>query len=126
MVLRHNGGFYNTCTLKRCLHRKVDFKTNATYNAHASQLFPLQSRIVTKGLYYFKLSDKRKNSLKLDAVTKQRFFEHIVYENKVILKYNGLVLRPLSDDDVMLHVLLSTPEYDVPFQSAGIAGSTVL
>jgi hypothetical protein len=51
-VLRHNGGFYNTCTLKRCLHRKVDFKTNATYNAHVSQLFPLQSRTVTKGLYY--------------------------------------------------------------------------
>jgi hypothetical protein len=38
--LRHNGGFYTTPTLKRCLHRKVDFKTNATYNAHVSQLFP--------------------------------------------------------------------------------------
>jgi hypothetical protein len=36
------------CTLKRCLHRKVDFKTNATFNAHVSQLFPLQSRIVAK------------------------------------------------------------------------------
>ena len=59
-MLRHNGGFYNTCTLKRGLHRKVDFKTNATYNAHVSQLFPLQSRIVTKGLYNFTLSDQNK------------------------------------------------------------------
>ncbi len=59
-MLRHNGGFYNTCTLKRCLHRKVDFTTNATYIAHVLQLFPLQSRIVTKGLYYFILSDQNK------------------------------------------------------------------
>ncbi len=59
-VLLHNGGFYNTCTLKRCLHRKGDFKTNATYNYHVSQLFPLQSRIVTKGLYYFIISDQNK------------------------------------------------------------------
>ena len=28
-VLLHNGGFFNACTMKRCLHRKVDFKTNA-------------------------------------------------------------------------------------------------
>jgi hypothetical protein len=48
------------CTLKWCLHSKVDFKTNATYNAHVSQLFPLQSRIVTKRLYYFILSDQDK------------------------------------------------------------------
>jgi hypothetical protein len=33
---------------------------NATYNAHVSQLFPLQSRIVTKGLFYFILSDQNK------------------------------------------------------------------
>jgi hypothetical protein len=60
LVLRHNGGFYNTCTLKRCLYRKVDFKANATYNVHVSQLVPLQSRIVIKGLYYFILSDQNK------------------------------------------------------------------
>ncbi len=59
-VLRHNGGFYNTPTLKRCLQRNVHFKTKATYNAHVSQLFPLQSRIVTKELYYFILSDQNK------------------------------------------------------------------
>jgi hypothetical protein len=59
-VLRHNGGFYNTCTLKRGLHRTVDFKTNATNNVIVSQLFPLQSRVVTKGLYYFILSDQNK------------------------------------------------------------------
>ncbi len=62
-VLRHNGGFYNTpvpYTLKRCLHRKVDFTTNATHNAHVSQLFPSQSRIVTKGLYYFIITDQNK------------------------------------------------------------------
>ncbi len=35
--------------------------------------------------------------------------------------------QPLSDEDVKLHALLSyTPEYDAPFQSAGLAGSTVL
>jgi hypothetical protein len=28
-VLLHNSGFFNTCTMKRCLHIKVDFKTNA-------------------------------------------------------------------------------------------------
>jgi hypothetical protein len=38
--LVHNGGFYNGCTMKRCLHRKVDFKTNALNNAHVSQLLP--------------------------------------------------------------------------------------
>jgi hypothetical protein len=36
-VLLHNGGFCNACTMKRCLHRKVDFKTNALNNAHVSQ-----------------------------------------------------------------------------------------
>jgi hypothetical protein len=58
-VLRHKSGFYNTCTLKRCLQRKMDFKTNATNNV-ISQLFPLQSSVVTKGLYYFILSDQSK------------------------------------------------------------------
>jgi hypothetical protein len=37
-VLLHNGGFFNTCIMKRCLHRNVDFKTNALNNAHVSQL----------------------------------------------------------------------------------------
>jgi hypothetical protein len=37
-VLLHNGGFFKTCTMKRCLHRKVDFITNASNNAHVSQL----------------------------------------------------------------------------------------
>ncbi len=31
--LQHNGGFRNTCILKQCLHRKVDFKKNASYTA---------------------------------------------------------------------------------------------
>ncbi len=39
-VLLHNGGFYNACTMKRCLLRTVDFKTNALNNAHVSQLLP--------------------------------------------------------------------------------------
>jgi hypothetical protein len=39
-VLLHNGGFYNACTMKRCLHRTVDFKINALHNAHVSQLLP--------------------------------------------------------------------------------------
>ncbi len=35
--------------------------------------------------------------------------------------------RPISDNDVKLHALLrNTPEYDAPFQSAGLAGSTVV
>jgi hypothetical protein len=38
MVLLPYGGFFITCTMKRCLHRKVDFKTNALNNAHVSQL----------------------------------------------------------------------------------------
>ncbi len=37
-VLLHKGGFFNTCTMKRCLHRKVDFKANALNNVHVSQL----------------------------------------------------------------------------------------
>ncbi len=37
-VLLRNGGFFNTCPMKRCLHGKVDFKTNALNNAHVSQL----------------------------------------------------------------------------------------
>ncbi len=40
---------------------------------------------------------------------------------------NCLVLRPLSDDNAKLHALFNnTPEYDATFQSAGLAGSTVL
>ncbi len=70
-VLRHNDGFCNTCTLKRCLHRTVDFKTNATNNVIVSQLFPLQSRVVTKGLYYISYFQIKTNSLKLDAVIKK-------------------------------------------------------
>jgi hypothetical protein len=38
MVLLQNGGFFYTCTMKRCLHRKVDFKTNALNKAHVLQL----------------------------------------------------------------------------------------
>jgi hypothetical protein len=33
-VLLHNGGFCNTCTLKRCLLKMVDFRTNAPKNVH--------------------------------------------------------------------------------------------
>jgi hypothetical protein len=38
-VLLHNGGFFNVYTMKRCLHRKVDFKTNELNNANVSLLF---------------------------------------------------------------------------------------
>jgi hypothetical protein len=41
-VLPHNDGFFNTCTMKRCLHRKVNFKANALNNVNVSQ------RIITK------------------------------------------------------------------------------
>jgi hypothetical protein len=37
-VLLQNGGFFNTCTMKRCLHSKVDFKTNALNKAHVLKL----------------------------------------------------------------------------------------
>ncbi len=53
LVLLHNGVFYNGCTMKRCLHRKVDFKTNAMNNAHVSQLLPYyihyQNKLVASG-----------------------------------------------------------------------------
>jgi hypothetical protein len=68
------------------MHRKVDFKTNATYIAHVSQVFPLLSRIVTKGLYYFKLPDQNK-FVEIGCSHKKMLvkfhFEQIVYENKV-------------------------------------------
>jgi hypothetical protein len=125
-ALRHNGGFYNTCTLKRCLHRKVDFKTNTTYNDYVSQLFPFRGRIVTKGLYYFVLSDQNKLVEIGCLLNCSPFWTDSLWEQSH-LKAQLFGLYPSSDDDVKLHVLLSnTLEYDALFQSAGLAGSTVL
>jgi len=69
MVLRHNGGFYNTCTLKRCLHRKVDFKTNAKHNVIVSQLSRCKAGLLQK-VCTFSYFQFKTNSLKLDAVIK--------------------------------------------------------
>jgi hypothetical protein len=71
-VLRHNDGFYNTCTLKRCLRRKADFKQMQ----HIMLMFHNCSRykagLLQKGciILYFQI---KTNSLKLDAVTKKCF-----------------------------------------------------
>jgi hypothetical protein len=77
LVQRHNGVFYNTCTLKWCLHSKVDFKTNARY---IMLMFHNCSRY------------------------------------KAGLLQKGCIITLLSN----------TPEYDAPFQSAGLARSTIL
>jgi hypothetical protein len=42
-VMLHNGGFCNICTLKRCLLKTVDFKTNTPKNAHVPQLLYYKS-----------------------------------------------------------------------------------
>jgi hypothetical protein len=65
-VLLHNGGFCNTCTMKPCLHRKVDFRTNALNNAYVSLLLHdkaglLQNDGITA---YFKI---KTNSLQVDT-----------------------------------------------------------
>ncbi len=66
VVLLHNGGFYNTCTMKRCLHRKVDFKTNALNNAHFSELLYYKAGLLPNDgvTLYFKI---KTNSLLVDT-----------------------------------------------------------
>jgi hypothetical protein len=59
-VLLHNGGFFNACTMKRCLHRKVDFKTNELKLCSCFTTVSLQSRIFTKRWYYYILADQNK------------------------------------------------------------------
>ncbi len=39
LVLLHDGGFCNTCTMKRSLQRKVDFITKASNNAQSLLMF---------------------------------------------------------------------------------------
>jgi hypothetical protein len=65
-VLLQNGGFCNTCTMKRCLHRKMDFKTNALNNAHVSQLLHYKAGLLQNDriTLYFKI---KTNSLQVDT-----------------------------------------------------------
>jgi hypothetical protein len=58
-VLLQNG-----CTMKRCLHRKVDFKTNALNNAHVSQLLHYKAGLLQNDgiTLYFKI---KTNSLQV-------------------------------------------------------------
>ncbi len=60
LVLLHNSGFCYTCTLKRCLLKMVDFRTNASQMLMVHDCSTLQTMIVTKGLFYFILSDQNK------------------------------------------------------------------
>ncbi len=61
-VLLHNGGFFNTYTMKRCLHRKVDFKTNALNNAHVSQLLHYKAGLLHNDGIIIYLQIKTNNS----------------------------------------------------------------
>jgi hypothetical protein len=65
-VLLHNGGFCKTCTMKRCLQRKVDFRTNALNNAHVSLLLHDKAGLLQNdGISaYFKI---KTNSLQVDT-----------------------------------------------------------
>ncbi len=101
LVLLHNDGFCNTFTLKRCLHRKVDFKTNELNNVHVSQLLHynagLQSSPECALQVYILTSVWIKNMFfniepvflasfcfLWQFVQEQYGFERNVYQNKVI------------------------------------------
>jgi hypothetical protein len=66
LVLLHNGGFCNACTMKWCLHRKVDFKTNLLNNAYASQLLHYKAGLLQNDgiTLYFKI---KANSLQVNT-----------------------------------------------------------
>jgi hypothetical protein len=66
---------------------------------------PYKVGLLQKGciILYFKIKTK---SLKFDAVTKKCLLTDSLLE-QIHFKHNCLVLRPLSDDDVKLHALLS-------------------
>jgi hypothetical protein len=63
-VLLHNGGFFNTCTMKRCLHRNVDFKTNALNNAHVSQLLHYKQDCYKTTVLFYTCRSKQNHSKK--------------------------------------------------------------
>jgi hypothetical protein len=97
MVLLHNGGFFNTCTIKRCLHRKVDSKTNALNNAHISQLFHYKSRLLQNDGIIVSLLIKT-NSFQMDTSHRKKLAKfpqrlHFpIYINKIIQKRISLLL----------------------------------
>jgi hypothetical protein len=67
-VLLHNGGFFNTCTMNRCLHRKVDFKTNALNNVHVSQLLHYKAELLQNGcIIMYVLADQNKLIAKIQV-----------------------------------------------------------
>jgi hypothetical protein len=51
--LLQNGGFFNTCTMKRCLHRKGGFKTNALNNAHGLLLHYKAGLLQNEGIIIY-------------------------------------------------------------------------
>ncbi len=100
----------NTCTLKRCLHRKVDFKTNAAYKAHVSLLFHSEAKLLQNGCFILHFRIKT-NTLQLDAshITILGKLSSGLSKNCMRLKSfeNSIVLLPLSDGDGKHGSLLS-------------------
>jgi hypothetical protein len=72
-VLLQNGGFFNTCTMKRCLRRKVDFKTNALNKAHVLHLLHYKAEKLQNGGIIIYLQIKT-NSLQM--ITSYRTIIH--------------------------------------------------
>jgi hypothetical protein len=92
MVLLHNGGFFNTCTRKLCLHRKMDFKTNALNNAHVSQLLYYKAGLLQNDGIIICLQIKT-NSFQMDKKTQNKTWPSCTFHYiKVIQKRLSLQL----------------------------------
>jgi hypothetical protein len=98
---------------------------------HKMFVFYNCSRMVTKEHRYFILFIKT-NALQLDEsqntiLGKMSSVLNKKFKRKMSIKTELLVFHPLSDGDVRQCAQLSnTLEYDAPFQSAGVAGSTIM
>jgi hypothetical protein len=79
-VQLQNVGFFNTCTIKRCLHRKVDFKANALNKAHVLQLLHYKAEKLKNGGIIIYLQIKT-NSLQMITSHRTIYLES-VFERK--------------------------------------------
>ncbi len=76
--------------MKRCLHRKVDFKLNALNIAHILQQLHYKAEKLSKRRYYYILADQ--NKLIANEYKSQNKILRSVFERKQILYYKESML----------------------------------
>jgi hypothetical protein len=85
-VLLQNGGFFNTCTMKRCLHRKGDFIINALKKAHVMQLLHYKAEKLQNDsiIIYLQI---RTNALQMNTSHRKIYLESVFEREKNIVLY---------------------------------------